>query len=94
MWPGQHPARTRIEVDSLEVADFAKEGACGDDGEAEPQAPDDATEDGDNLVSEELARRGSRWARAGSISRDGRTGGKDMTNRMAMGIVQPNGRLE
>ena len=38
---------------ALEVAELAEEGARGDDAEAGPQAPDEAAEDGDDLMAEE-----------------------------------------
>ena len=40
--------------DALEVGELAEGGARGDDAEAEPDAPDDAAEDRDDLVAKEL----------------------------------------
>ena len=40
--------------DALEVGELAEGCARGDDGEAEPDAPDDPAEDRDDLVAEEL----------------------------------------
>jgi hypothetical protein len=40
-------------LEGVEVADLAEEGAGADDGEADPEAPDEAAEDGDDLVPEE-----------------------------------------
>lgn len=38
----------------LEVADLAEKGACGDDGEARTETPDDTNENGDNFVAKKL----------------------------------------
>jgi hypothetical protein len=40
--------------DVLEVAQLAKESTCCNDGKAYPKAPDDATEYGNDLMTEEL----------------------------------------
>jgi hypothetical protein len=40
--------------DALKIAQLAKKCAGCNDGEAYPKAPDDATQDGDNLMTEEL----------------------------------------
>ena len=85
---------------ALEVGELAERGAGGDDGEAEPDAPDDPAEDRDDLVAEELR---ERWqcececymcmytfrGEGGLL-----TGGKDITMRSAMGIDHPPGVLE
>ena len=39
---------------ALEIAQLAEKSASRNDGEAYPKAPDDATQDGDNLMTEEL----------------------------------------
>ena len=53
---------------ALEVAELAEEGARGDDAEAGPEAPDEAAEDGDDLVAKEL--RGGERVRAGRAEAD------------------------
>ena len=42
------------EGDAQEVPELADDGTGSDDREANPDAPDDSTQDGDDLVSEEL----------------------------------------
>ena len=53
---------------ALEVAELAQESARGDDAEAGPEAPDEAAEDGDDLVPKEL--RGGERVRAGRAGAD------------------------
>ena len=48
------PAQMDTSRHVLEVAELAEEGARGDDAEAGPEAPDEAAEDGDDLVPKEL----------------------------------------
>lgn len=44
----------RGEADVQVVDEFTYDGACGDDGETDPNAPDVSAEDSDDLVSEQL----------------------------------------
>ena len=48
------PAQTNTGGHALEVAELAEEGARGDDAEAGPEPPDEAAEDGDDLMAKEL----------------------------------------
>jgi hypothetical protein len=82
--------------DVLEVAQLAEESASCNDGKAYPKAPDDATEYGNNLMTEELEEVIRKWSIKGGGDQlmIGRTGGKEMMNKMAIGMDQPPGRLE
>lgn len=83
----------RCGKDVLEVGELAKDGSRRNDPETDPDTPDRTTEDREDTGTKELV-----WLISPSIgilscSRNGHTGGKERTNRIAMGISHAPGVL-
>lgn len=78
-------ARAAAVFERIIVSDLAEKRAAADDTKSDPKAPHQTADDGDNLMS-------------AVDSGDGLTswpnrGGKEMTNRIPIGIAQPPGVL-
>jgi hypothetical protein len=77
---------------ALKVAQLSKKRASSNNRESNPKTPNNATKNGNNFVTEELWFIRLAGGRPGT-RKMGRTGGKDMMKRMAIGIAHPPGSL-